>query len=305
MRNPAFSLVDQFEDIATDSNKHPLWSMMMLTSPTTIDEVRLRIVECCVRRDFSGHMLEALRTLVPSAGAFLLLSGIAGTVSPRSTRVVDGSELRPTIPSSATLSEALGIAVDVALMRKAHIHFHPELYRSSSSYFLVNSLPNRFVRAISMWLHDGTALHGVCGLERREDEPAFTQADVGKLELLIPFIVAITQTRLVHDALEEEIAALRSTTVHSAFGDPKPIHVVYPSTRAGKRESIGQSKQGTTGNLSRREREIARHLVAGYSVVNIAAILGLSENTIRTYVRRVYTKLEVSNRAEMVRQFPY
>ncbi len=54
--------------------------------------------------------------------------------------------------------------------------------------------------------------------------------------------------------------------------------------------------------LSRREREIARLLVAGYSGVNVAAISGLSENTVRTYVRRLYLKLGVSNRADLVRK---
>ena len=55
-------------------------------------------------------------------------------------------------------------------------------------------------------------------------------------------------------------------------------------------------------NLSRREREVARLLVAGYSGVNVAAISGLSENTVRTYVRRLYTKVGVSNRADLVRK---
>ena len=54
--------------------------------------------------------------------------------------------------------------------------------------------------------------------------------------------------------------------------------------------------------LSRREREIARLLVAGYSGVNVAAISGLSENTVRTYVRRLYGKLNVQNRADLVRK---
>jgi DNA-binding CsgD family transcriptional regulator len=54
--------------------------------------------------------------------------------------------------------------------------------------------------------------------------------------------------------------------------------------------------------LSKREREIARLLVAGYSGVNVAAIAGLSENTVRTYVRRLYSKLGVSNRADLVRK---
>jgi DNA-binding CsgD family transcriptional regulator len=59
---------------------------------------------------------------------------------------------------------------------------------------------------------------------------------------------------------------------------------------------------GAFDGLSKREREIARLLVAGYSGVNIAAIAGLSENTVRTYVRRLYGKLAVNNRADLVRK---
>ncbi len=63
-----------------------------------------------------------------------------------------------------------------------------------------------------------------------------------------------------------------------------------------------QEKGAPIEGLSRREREIARLLVAGYSGVNVAAISGLSENTVRTYVRRLYQKLGVANRADLVRK---
>lgn len=52
--------------------------------------------------------------------------------------------------------------------------------------------------------------------------------------------------------------------------------------------------------LSTREREIAQLLVDGYAALNAAAVLELSENTVRTYVRRLYKKLNVSNRADLV-----
>lgn len=67
-------------------------------------------------------------------------------------------------------------------------------------------------------------------------------------------------------------------------------------------ESGGEQGAAAMDGLSKREREIARLLVAGYSGVNIAAIAGLSENTVRTYVRRLYSKLSVSNRADLVRK---
>ncbi len=62
------------------------------------------------------------------------------------------------------------------------------------------------------------------------------------------------------------------------------------------------AKPAPMEGLSKREREIARLLVAGYSGVNVAAISGLSENTVRTYVRRLYAKLDVNNRADLVRR---
>jgi DNA-binding CsgD family transcriptional regulator len=62
------------------------------------------------------------------------------------------------------------------------------------------------------------------------------------------------------------------------------------------------SRPAAIEGLSKREREIARLLVAGYSGVNVAAISGLSENTVRTYVRRLYGKLGVNNRADLVRK---
>lgn len=58
--------------------------------------------------------------------------------------------------------------------------------------------------------------------------------------------------------------------------------------------------QGST--LSRRERQVSQLLVDGYTIVNAAAILGITENTVRTYVRRLYRKLGVNTRTDLVRQ---
>jgi len=63
-----------------------------------------------------------------------------------------------------------------------------------------------------------------------------------------------------------------------------------------------QSPREQSEPLSPRERDVAQMLASGFTAVNIAAICGLSENTVRTYVRRLYRKLAVSNRADLVRQ---
>lgn len=80
-------------------------------------------------------------------------------------------------------------------------------------------------------------------------------------------------------------------------GDP-----VFNNARCAVLRVEPQDKAAPIEGLSKREREIARLLVAGYSGVNVAAISGLSENTVRTYVRRLYQKLGVANRADLVRK---
>jgi len=80
-------------------------------------------------------------------------------------------------------------------------------------------------------------------------------------------------------------------------GDP-----VFGSAKCAVIRVEPQDKAAPIEGLSKREREIARLLVAGYSGVNVAAISGLSENTVRTYVRRLYQKLGVANRADLVRK---
>lgn len=59
-------------------------------------------------------------------------------------------------------------------------------------------------------------------------------------------------------------------------------------------ERIAQEK-----GLSKRELEITRFLAAGRSKQYIAETLYLSENTVKTYTRRIYAKLGVHSRGEL------
>jgi DNA-binding CsgD family transcriptional regulator len=54
------------------------------------------------------------------------------------------------------------------------------------------------------------------------------------------------------------------------------------------------------GRLTRREREIALLVAQGYLTKQIAHELGLSPHTVTAYVNRIFAKLDVHNRAEMV-----
>lgn len=114
------------------------------------------------------------------------------------------------------------------------------------------------------------------------------------------------------DAVEQSLAArarkealptpprlLSGTIVSVAKIDGDPV---FGGARCAAVRVEGPQRPTAIEGLSKRERSIARLLVAGYSGVNVAAIAGLSENTVRTYVRRLYTKLGANNRADLVRK---
>ena len=59
------------------------------------------------------------------------------------------------------------------------------------------------------------------------------------------------------------------------------------------------AKRSTT-HLTPREREVVTLLAEGYSYAQIAGQLGISENTLKTHIKRIYSKLKVHNRTQAV-----
>lgn len=57
----------------------------------------------------------------------------------------------------------------------------------------------------------------------------------------------------------------------------------------------------THAELSEREADVLRYVALGYSMKRMAATLGLSTRTLETYKHRGMTKLELANRADVVR----
>jgi RNA polymerase sigma factor (sigma-70 family) len=64
----------------------------------------------------------------------------------------------------------------------------------------------------------------------------------------------------------------------------------------------GASQQATE-NLSQREQEVLDLLSQGLIYKEIAEKLGISYETVHTYVRRIYEKLQVRTRTEAVAKF--
>jgi DNA-binding NarL/FixJ family response regulator len=63
---------------------------------------------------------------------------------------------------------------------------------------------------------------------------------------------------------------------------------------------VRSGQLGAASVLTKREIEVLRHLAKGLTTAQTGTELFISENTVKTHVRHILEKLEVSNRAEAV-----
>lgn len=83
-------------------------------------------------------------------------------------------------------------------------------------------------------------------------------------------------------------------------GSPMTTHIARKVTQSFLR--AGPSAQPTE-NLSEREQEVLDCLSQGFLYKEIAEKLGISYETVHTYIRRIYEKLQVRTRTEAVAKF--
>ncbi|MGA2864611.1 MAG: response regulator transcription factor [Verrucomicrobiota bacterium] len=95
----------------------------------------------------------------------------------------------------------------------------------------------------------------------------------------------------------ELLEALRE--VHRG-GSPMTTHIARKVTQSFQRTSPASPP---TANLSEREQEVLDCLSQGFLYKEIAEKLGISYETVHTYIRRIYEKLQVRTRTEAVAKF--
>jgi DNA-binding NarL/FixJ family response regulator len=83
----------------------------------------------------------------------------------------------------------------------------------------------------------------------------------------------------------------------------RPVVLVWEDDRQGQKTTCDARSWSAVlprFGLTHRESQVAWLLGRGYRVTNVAHLLGLSEQTVRVHVKRVYRKLQVSGQVELV-----
>jgi FixJ family two-component response regulator len=129
------------------------------------------------------------------------------------------------------------------------------------------------------------------------------------------------QRRLVSDGIERpvifvtgrgnipaSVAAMKAGAVDFLTKPVKSADLLTAISRAQERDALArraraerQSMEDRLAALTRREREVLAHVIAGQLNKQIAASLGTAEKTVKVHRGRVMTKLGVRNIAELVR----
>jgi DNA-binding NarL/FixJ family response regulator len=95
----------------------------------------------------------------------------------------------------------------------------------------------------------------------------------------------------------ELLAAIRDV---NQGGSPMTTHIARKVVQSFQRASASAQP---TENLSAREQEVLDCLAKGFLYKEIADKLGISYETVHTYIRRIYEKLQVRTRTEAVAKF--
>lgn len=108
---------------------------------------------------------------------------------------------------------------------------------------------------------------------------------------------------LLKDSAPEKIV-FEIRNLHAGGSPISPLIARQILTRFRQDNKPSASPAKAIGNqevtLSAREKEVLEFITRGYSVDECAKLLGVTRHTVVTYVRRIYSKLEVNSKTEAV-----
>jgi DNA-binding NarL/FixJ family response regulator len=120
-------------------------------------------------------------------------------------------------------------------------------------------------------------------------------------EVVLRAIEAGAAGYLLKDSPPSDIvAAIRAMRAGGAPINPMIARLLLDRIRPPDATPQATRRPAAALALSEREIEILRIVARGLSLVEIAELLGISVNTVKTHVKRIYHKLAVNSRTEAV-----
>lgn len=77
------------------------------------------------------------------------------------------------------------------------------------------------------------------------------------------------------------------------------VQLIAETAGTGSHENAPEDPKSPA--LSQREEQVLRHVARGLTHGQIARILGISQHTVDTYIKRIRTKMTLGNKAELTR----
>lgn len=127
-----------------------------------------------------------------------------------------------------------------------------------------------------------------------------------KLATRVLLLSATTEGPVVYRAIQDGAAGYlskesdRDEIVAAVVACSRGESVLPPELVASLTAQVRQHAQTSAPMLSERERQILRLIADGKSVPEMAAELFVAQTTVKTHIRRLYDKLEVSDRGAAV-----
>lgn len=141
------------------------------------------------------------------------------------------------------------------------------------SFFFEHSRLVDRVAIVTRWRNTLVACHGY----RQAPSPKFSHNDLNTLQRWLGTLTALLRQHVALNASHNDAPA-----------PPTPLL---------------QHRQALLTQLTPREKDVFQRLLAGLSIEAIALDLGVSPNTVRTFRKKLYRKLEVSSRFELFHKY--
>lgn len=152
---------------------------------------------------------------------------------------------------------------------------------------------------VDLGLPDGNGIDLIRAARRLSaDTQSLVVTVFGDEKSVIDAIEAGARGYLLKDSTAEAVAA--SVLELQAGGSPISPAIARHLLARFQQESSRRLDDVPAPELSARETEVLELVVRGFTFPEIAKLLDLSSHTVKTYVRRIYRKLEVRSRGEAV-----